>query len=106
MEIEGRALPAASAATVDEDGTRQLELAAGMLGLPGFRVLACAEFEGELQVQVETTEDLTGCPSCARPRWVGRRTARDEPRSTRRRRAKPPVERSGPGVRRGERGPH
>lgn len=65
MEIEGRALPAAGAATVDEDGTGQLELAAGMLGLPGFRVLACAEFEGELQVQVETTQDLLGRPSCA-----------------------------------------
>ncbi len=65
MEIEDRALPAASAATVDEYDAGGSELAAGMLGLPGFRVLACSELEGELQVQVETTEDLIGCPSCA-----------------------------------------
>lgn len=42
-----------------------LDAAAAMLGLPGFRVLAAAEFGGELQVQVETTEDLVGCPRCA-----------------------------------------
>jgi len=34
-----------------------------MLGLPGFRVLVSAECVGELQVQVETTEDFVcGCP--------------------------------------------
>ncbi len=65
MEIEDRALPAASTATTDEHDTHQPGTAAGMLGLPGFRVLAVAELEGELQVQVETTEDLVGCPSCA-----------------------------------------
>lgn len=31
----------------------------------GFLVLAVAELDGELQVQVETTQDLIGCPSCA-----------------------------------------
>jgi len=65
VRIEGRALPAAGAATVDEHDMAGSELAAGLLGLPGFRVLAVAEHDGELQVQVETTEDLVGCPSCA-----------------------------------------
>jgi len=60
VEIEDRALPAAVAATVQQQDT-----AAEMLGLPGFRVLASAECDGELQVQVETTEDFVGCPSCA-----------------------------------------
>ncbi len=36
-----------------------------MLGLPGFRVLAVAEFDGERQVQVQATADLVGCPSCS-----------------------------------------
>jgi len=62
VEIEDRALPAAGAATVQVQ-----DMAAGMLGLPGFRVLTAAEIEGEgeLQMQVETTEDLVGCPSCS-----------------------------------------
>jgi hypothetical protein len=67
VEIEGIALAAAGAATLDEDGTRQLELGGWMLGLPGFRFLACAEFEGELQVQSETTEDLIGARRA--PAW-------------------------------------
>jgi len=62
--MEDRALPAASAATAREKDT-SVAAAAGMLGLPGFRVVAVAEHDGELQVQVETTEDLIGCPSCA-----------------------------------------
>ena len=66
MRIEGRSLPAAGAATVVEQDTAVgQDMAAGMLGLPGFRVLAVAGFEGELQVQVETTQDLVGCPSCS-----------------------------------------
>ncbi len=64
MEIEDRALPAAGAATTREQDT-SVAAAAGMLGLPGFRVLAVVELDGELQVQVETCEDLVGCPSCA-----------------------------------------
>ncbi len=60
MEIEDRALPAPVAATVQQQDT-----AAEMLGLPGFRVLASAASDGELQVHVETTEDFVGCPSCA-----------------------------------------
>jgi len=55
----------ASAAAVDERDTHQPETVAGMLGLPGCRVLACSELESELPVQVETTQDLVGCPSCA-----------------------------------------
>ncbi len=73
MRIEDRVLPAAGAATVRElDRAVELDTAAGMLGLPGFRVpgsgfrvLAAAVFDGELQVQVETTADLVGCPSCS-----------------------------------------
>jgi len=66
VRIEDRALPAAGAATVRElDRAVELDTAAEMLGLPGFRVLAAAVFDGELQVQVETTADLVGCPSCS-----------------------------------------
>jgi transposase len=60
VRIKDRSLSA-----VDVAIDAELDTAGRMLGLPGFRVLACAEFEGELQVQVETTEDLIGCPSCA-----------------------------------------
>ncbi len=35
-----------------------------MLGLPGFRVLAAGEYGGELEVVVESTQTLTGCPTC------------------------------------------
>ena len=53
------------------------------LGLPGFVVLAAADYGGELEVLVETTESVTGCPRCGvvatvhdrQPRWV-----RDLPR--------------------------
>lgn len=48
------------------------------LGLPGFVVLAAAEYGGELELLVETTESVTGCPRCGvvatlhdrKPRWV------------------------------------
>jgi transposase len=35
-----------------------------MLGLAGFVVLAGAEYGGELEVLIETTETTTGCPRC------------------------------------------
>ena len=66
MRIEDRTLPAAGAATDAElDAAVEMDTAGRMLGLPGFRVLAAAVFDDELQVQVETTADLVGCPSCS-----------------------------------------
>jgi transposase len=49
-----------------------------MLGLPGFRVLAVSEYDGEIEQAVETTADEGWCPSCGvrarlhdrRPTWV------------------------------------
>jgi transposase len=35
-----------------------------MLGLSGFSVLAAGEYGGELEMLVETTEVVTGCPGC------------------------------------------
>ncbi len=58
--IADRALPAPGAATTGEQ-----DVAAGMLGLPGFRVLGVAEFDGELQVQ--TTADHARRSSRDRP---------------------------------------
>ncbi len=51
---------------------------AAALGLPRFVVLAAAEYGGELELLVETTESGTGCPRCGvvatlhdrKPRWV------------------------------------
>ena len=48
------------------------------LGLPGFVVLAAAEYGGELELLVETTDPVAGCPRCGvvatlhdrKPRWV------------------------------------
>jgi transposase len=39
-------------------------VSAVMLGLPGFVVLAAAEVGGELELVVETTGTVTGCPDC------------------------------------------
>jgi transposase len=51
---------------------------AALFGLPGFEVLAAADAGGELELLVQTTADLVGCPSCGavarakdrRPTWV------------------------------------
>jgi hypothetical protein len=46
---------------VEVDGTT---MPIRMLGLASFVVLAAVEFGGELELLVETTESVTGCPSC------------------------------------------
>jgi transposase len=51
---------------------------AGLLGLDGFTVLTAVEIGGELELLIETTADLVGCPRCGavarakdrRPSWV------------------------------------
>ena len=58
------------------DATARLD--AALLGLDGFVVVATAEVRGELELLVETTADLVGCPRCGavarakdrRPTWV------------------------------------
>jgi transposase len=40
------------------------DVGAALLGLEGFRVLACEEDDGELYVLVETDRDVVGCPDC------------------------------------------
>ncbi len=45
-----------------------------MLGLPGFRVLGVCEVDGELEVTVETDDELVGCSGCGvRARSKGRK---------------------------------
>jgi hypothetical protein len=53
VEEYGTGLPAVGGT----DGT-----ATAVLGLPGFVVLAAGEYGGELELLVETTESVTGCP--------------------------------------------
>jgi hypothetical protein len=54
------------------DGNAGAGTAAKMLGLPGFVVLGAAEYGGELELLIETTETQTGCPGCG---WWPPRTA-------------------------------
>jgi transposase len=59
-----------------EDATASL--GAALLGLDGFVVLGRAEVDGELELLIEATAGLVGCPGCGavarpkdrRPRWV------------------------------------
>jgi transposase len=61
---------------VGEDDTTSM--AAALVGLAGFRLLAAADAGGELELLVETLADLVGCPVCGalarakdrRPTWV------------------------------------
>jgi len=54
------------------------DTAAVSLGLPGFVVLAAADYGGELELLIETTDSTTGCPDCGvvatlhdrKPRWI------------------------------------
>lgn len=56
----------------------QADTAAVALGLPRFVVLAAGGYAGELELLVETTASVTGCPRCGvvatlhdrKPRWV------------------------------------
>jgi hypothetical protein len=56
---------------VGEDDTTSMT--AALVGLAGFRLLTAAEVGGELELLVETTTELVGCPRCGRS--GGRRTA-------------------------------
>lgn len=59
-------------------GGECVDTATVLFGLPGLVVLAAAEYGGELEMLVETSESVTGCPRCGvvatlhdrRPRWV------------------------------------
>ena len=60
---------------MDDDTT---SVTAALFGLAGFEILAAADAGGELELLVQTTTDLVGCPACGavarakdrRPTWV------------------------------------
>ncbi len=58
MSTDCRTLPAVGRGDTSGDLTGRL------LGLPGFAVLVVAEYGGELELLIETTEAVTGCPRC------------------------------------------
>jgi transposase len=59
-------------------GEATASVTAALFGLDGFSILAAADAGGELELLVETTADLVGCPNCGavarakdrRPTWV------------------------------------
>jgi transposase len=60
------------------NGDATASVTAALFGLDGFRILAAADAGGELELLVETTAELVGCPGCGavarakdrRPTWV------------------------------------
>lgn len=58
MSTDCRTLPAGRLVSVAGD------LAGRLLGLPGFAVLTVADYGGEIEMMIETTESVTGCPRC------------------------------------------
>jgi transposase len=58
VSTDCRTLPADSLDDVTGDLARRL------LGLPGFAVLAVADYGGEIEMMIETTESVVGCPRC------------------------------------------
>lgn len=59
------------------DATGARDLGAVVLGLEGFGLVAVDEHDGELELAVETTDDLVGCPRCGAVAWAhGRRPVR------------------------------
>jgi transposase len=59
-------------------GDDTTSVTAALFGLAGFEILAAADVGGELELLVQTTADLVGCPACGavarakdrRPTWV------------------------------------
>jgi transposase len=59
-------------------GDDTTSVTAALFGLAGFEILAAADVGGELELLVQTTADLVGCPTCGavarakdrRPTWV------------------------------------
>ncbi|MFL5334997.1 MAG: ISL3 family transposase [Geminicoccaceae bacterium] len=62
MRTDCRTLPAADLGSAT--GVPGGELAGRLFGLPGFAVLVVAEYGGELELLIEMTEAVTGCPRC------------------------------------------